>query len=79
VSMHTPKNWREAKKAVKKAFEKQLSGTGYGFVEMLSACPTNWKMSPEECLEWIENKMTKEYPLGVFKDVDKIELPKNWR
>jgi 2-oxoglutarate ferredoxin oxidoreductase subunit beta len=79
VSMHTPKNWREAKKAVKKAFEKQLNGIGYGFVEMLSACPTSWKMSPEECLEWIENKMTKEYPLGVFKDVDKIELPETWR
>ena len=79
VSLHTPKNYREAKKAVKAAFEKQAKGIGYGFVELLSACPTNWKMSPVECCQWIEDTMIKEYPLGVFKDVDKIPLPQDWR
>ncbi len=73
VSVHTPANFRRAKKAMKTALEKQINGVGYGFVEFESSCPSNWRLSPTECQEFLAEKMLAEYPLDVFKDVDKIE------
>ena len=54
---------------IKKAFEVQEKGLGFGFVEVLASCPTNWKMSPEEAHERIRNEMIPIYPLGIFKDI----------
>lgn len=62
------KNIRKAKKAIKKAFQAQLDGLGFTLVELLSPCPTNWKMSPQAAWEWINTEMVKTYPLGVIKD-----------
>ncbi len=73
VSVHTPANFQRAKKAVKTALEKQINGVGYGFVEFVSSCPSTWRMTPTECRDFISEKMLAEYPLSVFKDVDKIE------
>ncbi len=73
VTVHTPANFRRAKKAMKTALEKQINGVGYSFVEFISACPPNWKLTPVECQTFLSEKMLAEYPLGVFKDVDKIE------
>jgi 2-oxoglutarate ferredoxin oxidoreductase subunit beta len=72
-SVHTPANYRQAKKAVRTAFQKQIDGVGYGFVEMVCSCPTNWRRTPIECLDFIENTMLPEYPLGEFKNVDRID------
>ncbi|MBI5360470.1 MAG: 2-oxoglutarate oxidoreductase [Planctomycetes bacterium] len=60
----------KAKKAVKKAFQNQLDKKGFSFVELLSACPTGWSMSPVEALDFINNEMVKVFPPGVFKDKD---------
>ena len=60
---------KKTKKAIKKAFQVQLDGIGLGFVEILSTCPTNWKMTPEQAHERVRNDMVKTFPLGVFKDV----------
>lgn len=59
----------QAKQALKKAFEVQLQGLGFGFVEILSSCPTNWHMSPQEAHERVRNEMIPVFPLGVFKDL----------
>jgi 2-oxoglutarate ferredoxin oxidoreductase subunit beta len=59
---------RTAKKAIKKAFECQMKGLGYSFVELLSACPSGWKKSPVDSLTWMGDEMIREFPLGVFKD-----------
>jgi len=67
VSVHDIKNIFNAKKAIKKAFKVQMAGIGFSIVEVLSACPTNWGMSPEEALKWIGEKMIPEYPLGNFR------------
>lgn len=67
VSVHSPKHVREAKKAIREAFETQLAGKGFSLVEVLSACPTNWRKTPVESLSFIENEMIKQYPLGKFK------------
>ena len=73
VSVHTPANFQRSKKAVRNAFEKQVNGVGYGIVEFLSACPTDWGLNPSECLKFIDEKMIAEYPLGEFKNVDHID------
>ena len=69
----TPHNYLMTKHYIKTAFQKQLDNIGLSFVEVLSACPSNWHLSPLESLKFIEEKMIKEYPLGEFKNVDKID------
>jgi 2-oxoglutarate ferredoxin oxidoreductase subunit beta len=59
---------RKTKKAIKHAFELQLEGTeGLSLVEVLSPCPTYWRMSPAKAMEWIDTNMTKVFPLGRLK------------
>jgi 2-oxoglutarate ferredoxin oxidoreductase subunit beta len=69
VSVDSVKNIKNAKRAIKKAFQLQMEGKGYTFVEVLSTCPTNWGMSPVEALDWLRENMMKKYPLGVYKDI----------
>ena len=70
-AVNNPANYQHTKRCVKTAFERQFKNAGLSFVEVLSACPTDWRMTPLESMEWIENQMIAEFPLGVFKDVDK--------
>jgi 2-oxoglutarate ferredoxin oxidoreductase subunit beta len=70
VSMHDIKNIKNAKKAIKKAFQVQQAGLGFSIVEVLSSCPTNWGIDPLKSLKWIEEKMIPQYPLGNFKGKD---------
>ena len=69
VSVNTPSNVRKAKAAIKKAFQNQLDGKGFSLVEVVSTCPTNWGMTPEKALTWLEENMLPYYPLGVYKDI----------
>ncbi len=71
VALDSIPHINEAKKAIKKAFQVQLDGTGFGFVEILSTCPTNWHMTPEQAHEHVRTKMVETFPLGVFKDITK--------
>ncbi|MBQ9994571.1 MAG: 2-oxoglutarate oxidoreductase, partial [Clostridia bacterium] len=68
VAVDCVKNVTVAKKAIKKAFENQINKKGYSIVEVLSSCPTNWGMTPNEALEWVRTNMMPYYPLGVYKD-----------
>ena len=70
VTANNVKNVRNAKKAIKKAFQNQIDGKGFSLVEVLSSCPTNWGMTPQKALEWIDEKMIPYYPLGVYRDKD---------
>ena len=69
VSLDTVANIKKAKQAIKKAFEVQLKGLGFGFVEILSTCPTNWKMSPDKAHERVRNEMMPIFKPGIYKDV----------
>jgi len=69
VTVDCVKNVNIAKKAIKKAFEIQMKGLGYSIVEVISACPTNWGLSPNEALQWLRDNMLPYYPLGVYKEV----------
>lgn len=69
VTVDTPKQIRAAKKAIKKAFEYQQEGVGYTLIEVVSTCPTNWGMTPQNAFEWMRENMLPYYPLGVYRDV----------
>lgn len=66
-SLHDPKHIRQAKKAIRTAFETQVRGLGFSMVELLSTCPTNWHMTPVDSTKWLEENMLPYYPLGDYK------------
>ncbi len=68
ASLHNAREIKKAENAVKRAFLAQLNNKGMGIVELLSACPTNWQLSPEESLKQITNSMIPNFPLGIIKD-----------
>lgn len=68
VALHTPANLMKAKKIVRQAFEMQMNDMGFTFVELLSACPTNWGLNPQKSQERIEKELIPYFPLGVFKE-----------
>ncbi|NLK37835.1 MAG: 2-oxoglutarate oxidoreductase, partial [Epulopiscium sp.] len=69
VSVSTPGQVTQAKKAIKKALEVQKAGLGFSFLEVVSSCPTNWGLTPVKALEYVREKMIPYYPLGVYKDI----------
>jgi 2-oxoglutarate ferredoxin oxidoreductase subunit beta len=71
-SLHSPKHIRQSKKAIRLAFEAQVRGLGFSMVELLSTCPTNWGISPQEALQWVEDHMIPVYPLGDYKVADPL-------
>lgn len=72
-SLHTPKDIRLAKKAIRTAFESQVRGLGFAMVELLSSCPTNWGLSPLDALQWVQDKMVPYYPIDDFKVCDELK------
>ncbi len=68
VAVNNVKNVKAAGRAIEKAFKNQIEGKGFSLVEVISACPTNWGMTPENALKWIDDSMIPYYPLGVYKD-----------
>ncbi len=69
TALDNPANILKTKKAIAKAFRAQIEGLGFSLVEVLSPCPTNWKMSPVDACKWIGEVMCAHFPLGVLKDV----------
>ncbi len=69
-ALHTPKHIREAKKAIRTAFDIQIAGAGFSIVELLSSCPIGWGVSPTDALQVIEKQMIPVYPLGIVKQPD---------
>lgn len=68
VAVNNVKNVKAAKKAIKKAFQNQIDKKGFSLIEVVSSCPTNWGMTPQNALKWLEENMIPYYPLGVYKD-----------
>ena len=70
VAVSTAKDSMKAKKAIKKAFQNQIDGKGYSLVEVLSMCPTDWKLTPGQAVGFVNDEMKKVFKLGVYKDID---------
>ena len=68
VAVDSVPHIREAKKAIRKAFETQKAKKGFSIVEVLSTCPTNWGLTPTEAIKRLQDEMIPYYPLGVYKD-----------
>ncbi|KPJ61237.1 MAG: 2-ketoisovalerate ferredoxin oxidoreductase [Latescibacteria bacterium DG_63] len=69
VSLSDTKSINQTRRAVRKAIQCQVEGKGFALVEVLSPCPTGWRMEPIEAKKWVGEVMTKSFPPGVFKDV----------
>lgn len=69
VALDNVKHIREAKRAIRKAFEMETNDLGFGFVEILSTCPTNWHMDAIAANKRVAEEMIPYFPLGVYKDV----------
>lgn len=67
-ALNSPKGVADAKKGIKKAFELQLAGKGFTFIELLTNCPTNWGMSPLDTLEYMNTNTIPYFVPGVYKD-----------
>ena len=69
-AVHTPGAVRQARKALKKAFEKAYAKKGLSFVEIVATCSSGWKLSPVEANKWMAENMLPFYPLGDIKDTE---------
>ena len=58
----------QANRAIRRAMENQAKGLGFSLIEVLSPCPTVWKMQPVEAQHWVRDVMEQTFPLGVFRD-----------
>lgn len=72
-SLHDPTNIRKAKKAIVTALKVQMAGLGFSMVELLSTCPTNWGLTAQESLKWVEDNMLPYFPLGDYKVSDAVK------
>lgn len=68
TSLNTPENCMKTKKAIRKAFQNQIDNKGFSMVEIVTSCPTNWGLAPLPALEYLEENMLAEFPLGVIRD-----------
>jgi 2-oxoglutarate ferredoxin oxidoreductase subunit beta len=68
TSVTSPRGVRETKKAIERGFRTQMERRGFSLIEILSPCPTYWRMETDESLRFVDEQMTKTFPLGVFKD-----------
>lgn len=73
VSVDSPKNIAQAKKAIKKAFQVQMAGLGFALVSVLSTCPTNWGLSPSDSLKWLRENMMPIYKMGELKVSEEVK------
>ena len=76
VGLGDNKQIAQATRAIRRAVENQVRGLGFSLIEVLSPCPTIWKMSPVEAQRWVSDVMEKTFPLGVFRDRTKDAQPR---
>lgn len=75
VALSSPARIMQTRKVLRKALSLQVERKGFAFVEVLSACPTNWHLTPVQACEWIENTVVPQFPLGEIKDISRRRHP----
>ncbi len=73
AALDSPQHIIQAKKFLRKAFNAQKNNLGFSLVELVSACPTNWKMTPVEAMERIRKQVLPVFPIGEFKVAKGVE------
>ncbi len=69
TSVDSPKNLLQTRSLVERAFRYQMEDKGFSLIEILSPCPTDWGLSPEESVRWLRSDMMTVYRLGILKDL----------
>ena len=77
VALGSNKQIMQAGRAIKRGLENQIKRLGFSLIEILSPCPTIWKMNPVDSERWVKDEMTKIFPPGVFKDRTKDVVPRS--
>ncbi len=72
-SVHDVVNVKRTKRAIKTAFQVQMAGLGFSLVEILSPCPVNWNMEPQEALDFVRDQMVPYFPLGDYKVLEEVK------
>ena len=67
-ALYDAKHIDETKRYIKRGFENQMNKKGFSIIEVLSPCPTNWKMTPIQAMEKIKNENEKMFPVGIYTD-----------
>jgi len=75
VGLGDNKQIAQAGRAIRRAMENQVRGLGFSLIEVLSPCPTVWKLPPVEAQHWVRDVMEKTFPLGVYRDRTKEAQP----
>lgn len=68
TALDSPANTLKTKKLLKKAIKYQMEDKGFSLLEVLSPCPTSWKLTPEDSLKWVREEMCASFPPGIYKD-----------
>ena len=76
VGLGDNKQIAQAARAIRRAVDNQVRGLGFSLVEVLSPCPTIWKMQPVEAQHWVRDVMEKTFPLGIFQDRTRVADPR---
>ena len=74
VAVDRPPNVKKARKVIRQAFQMQVENKGFSFVEVLSACPTNWGLNPQQAVKRVAEEMIPYFPLGVLKQKDVVDV-----
>lgn len=77
TALNNTVNINKTRKAVRKAIKNQIDRKGFSLVEILSGCPTGWKVTPVQAKEWITEYMIPYFKLGCFKDISEQAEPRN--
>ncbi|HVN82163.1 MAG TPA: 2-oxoacid:acceptor oxidoreductase family protein [Terriglobia bacterium] len=75
VALTSPKTYMKTRQAIRKALKNQVENRGFSLIEVLSPCPTGWKLKPNQAWKWIEDQMFPVFPLGVYKDLSTSRQP----
>jgi 2-oxoisovalerate ferredoxin oxidoreductase beta subunit len=75
VALYDNKQRAKTRLAIRKAIKCQVENLGFSLVEILSTCPSGWKMDPVDSMRWIEETMQEHFPLGVYRDLTKEVEP----
>lgn len=70
VAITDAKHVMKARKAIRKGLQNQVEGRGFSFIEILTTCPTGWKMTPTDAKKWVEDVLTDYFKLDVFKNIN---------
>jgi len=66
-SVHDAPSVARTKRMLRKAFETQLAGDGFSFVEILTMCPTGWFVPTSEGPGYLDQVLAPVHALGELK------------